>query len=146
VVEEDLMDDAMTIIAGVKLHSSAGYAQTVSAGKHQLTADEPESSGGTATGPAPYALLLSALGACTSITLRMYADRKGWTLGTIEVGMRMLKSKDGRERIERDIRVSGALTDEQRARLGEIADKTPVTRSITAGVPIATKVVAATAE
>jgi putative redox protein len=140
------MDDAMTPIAGVKMHSAAGYAQTISAGKHQLTADEPESNGGTGTGPAPYALLLSALGACTSITLRMYADRKGWTLGTVDVGLRMLKSKDGRERIDREIRIGAPLTDEQRTRLGEIADKTPVTRSITAGVPIATTVVAATPE
>jgi putative redox protein len=140
------MDDAMTPIAWVKMQSSAGYAQSISAGKHHLTADEPESSGGTGTGPAPYALLLSALGACTSITLRMYADRKGWTLNTIEVGLRMLKSKDGRDRIEREIRVSAALTEEQKTRLGEIADKTPVTKSITAGVPIATTVVAATAE
>jgi putative redox protein len=140
------MDDAMTPIAAVKMQSSSGYAQTISAGKHQLTADEAEASGGTGTGPAPYALLLSALGACTSITLRMYADRKGWTLGTIEVGLRMLKSKAGGERIERQIRFGAALTEEQKTRLAEIADKTPVTRSITAGVPIATTVVAATPE
>jgi len=140
------MDDAMKLIAGVKMHSGAGYAQTISAGKHQLTADEPESNGGTGTGPAPYALLLSALGACTAITLRMYADRKGWTLGAVEVGLQLLKSKDGRERIDREIRVGAALTEEQRTRLAEIAGKTPVTRSITAGVPIATTVVAATPE
>jgi len=140
------MDDALKLIAGVKMHSGAGYAQAISAGKHQLTSDEPESNGGTGTGPAPYALLLAAVGACTSITLRMYADRKGWTLGTIEVGLRMLKAKDGRERIEREIRVGAPLTEEQRARLGEIADKTPVTRSVTAGVPIATTVIAATPE
>ena len=140
------MDDAMMPIAGVKIHSSAGYAQTISAGKHQLTADESESRGGADTGPAPYALLLSALGACTSITLRMYADRKGWSLGTIEVGLRMLKSKHGDERIEREIRVGAALTEEQKTRLAEIADKTPVTKTVTAGLPIATTVVAATPE
>ena len=66
--------------------------------------------------------------------------------GTIEVGLCMLKSKDGGERIEREIRVGAPLTDEQRTRLSEIAGKTPVTRSITAGVPIATAVVAATPE
>ena len=140
------MDDAMMPIAGVTMHSSAGYAQTISAGNHQLTADESVSRGGTDTGPAPYALLLSALGACTSITLRMYADRKGWTLGTIEVGLRMLKSKQGGERIEREIRVGAALTGEQKTRLAEIADKTPVTKTVTAGLPIATTVVAATPE
>ena len=140
------MDDEMTPIAGVKMHSSTGYALTIRAGKHQLTSDEAEPNGGTNTGPAPYALLLSALGACTSITLRMYADRKGWTLGTIDVVPRMLKSKAGGERIEREIRVGAALTEEQKTRLAEIAGKTPVTRTLTAGVPIATTVVAATPE
>jgi putative redox protein len=138
------MDDGMTLIARVKTESGAGYAQTIRAGGHQLTSDEPSSNGGTDTGPAPYALLLSALGSCTAITLRMYADRKGWALGTIEIGLRMLKSKDGRERIDREIRIGATLTDEQKAKLGEIAGKTPVTRSITAGVPITTTVVVAT--
>jgi len=138
------MDDGLTAIAGVKLESTAGYAQSIRAVGHQLTADEPPSRGGTDTGPTPYSLLLSAVGACTAITLRMYAERKGWTLGTIEIGMRMLRAKDGRERIDREIRIGAPLTDEQKARLGEIADKTPVTKTVTAGVPIATTVVAAT--
>src|SRR5581483_8793281 len=85
------MEDGMTSIAEVSLECTAGYAQAIRAGHHQLTADEPKSNGGTDTGPAPYELLLSALGACTSITLRMYADRKGWTLGAIDVRLRMLK-------------------------------------------------------
>jgi len=138
------MDDGMTPIAAVKVESSAGYAQNIRAGSHQLTSDEPPSNGGTGTGPAPYALLLSALGACTAITLRMYADRKGWALGTIDIGLRLLKAKDGRDRIEREIRVGASLSDEQKTKLGEIAGKTPVTKSITAGIPIATTVVAAT--
>jgi putative redox protein len=143
VTEEDFMDDGMKPIAGVKTHSTAGYAQVISDGAYQLTADEPVGSGGTATGPRPYTLLLSALGACTAITLRMYADRKGWALGTIEVSLHMLKSKEGHERIDREIHLSASLSEEQKTRLGEIADKTPVTRTLKTGLPIATTVVAA---
>ena len=134
------MDDGMTPIAASAVESAAGYAQSIRVGTYRLTADEPESKGGTATGPTPYALLLSALGACTSITLRMYADRKGWKLGTIDVRLRMLKAKDGRDRIEREIHFGASLSAEQRARLAEIADKTPVTRTIATGAPIATTV------
>jgi putative redox protein len=135
------MEDGMTSIAEVSMESAAGYAQAIRAGQHQLTADEPKSNGGSDTGAAPYGLLLSALGACTAITLRMYSDRKGWALGAIDVRLRMLKSKDGRERIEREIRFGATLSDEQRTRLGEIAGKTPVTRTITAGAPITTTIV-----
>jgi putative redox protein len=135
------MEDGLTPIAAVKMHSAAGYAQTIQAGTHQLTADEPTASGGTGTGPRPYELLLSALGACTAITLRMYADRKGWPLGTIDVRLRMLKAKDGHERIDREIHFSASLTPEQRARLTEIAGKTPVTKTIATGAPIDTTIV-----
>src|SRR6476660_5498008 len=135
------MEDGMTSIAEVSMESAAGYAQAIHAGHHHLTADEPKSNGGTDTGPGPYALLLSGLGACTAITLRMYADRKGWALGAIHVRLSMLKSRDGRERIERVITFGVPLSDEQRARLAEIAGKTPVTRTISAGAPITTTVI-----
>ena len=135
------MEDGMTSIAEVSLESAAGHAQAIRADHHHLTADEPKSNGGTDTGPAPYALLLSALGACTSITLRMYSDRKGWKLGAIDVRLRMLKSHDGRDRIEREIRFGAPLSDEQRARLGEIVGKTPVTRTVSAGAPITTTII-----
>ncbi len=131
------------LVAHTILESTSGYAQTIRSGHHSLTADEPGSAGGTDTGPAPYALVLAGLGACTAITLRMYAQRKGWELGTIHVDLRLYKDGGGdAARIERFIRFGGdatALSDEQRAKLLEIADKTPVTKTIRAGAPIETK-------
>ena len=135
------MEDGMTSIAEVSMECAAGYAQAIQVGAHHLTADEPKSNGGTDAGPGPYALLLSGLGACTAITLRMYADRKGWVLGEIHVRLSMLKARDGRERIERVITFGAPLSDDQRARLGEIAGKTPVTRTISAGAPITTTII-----
>jgi len=127
------------LVARTSLESTGGYAQKIRAGHHELTADEPAHSGGTDTGPSPYGLVLSGLGACTSITLRMYAERKGWDLGTIHVELRMFKDSEGKERIERTVRLGNqALTAEQRAKLAEIAEKTPVTRTIRGGTPIAT--------
>jgi putative redox protein len=130
----------MALIATTTVESQAGYAQQiVASGHHRLTADEPASNGGTDTGPAPYALLLASLGACTSITLRMYADRKSWALGDIRVELRHRKSAEGADQIERDIRFGAALSEEQRAKLAEIAEKTPVTRTIKAGAAIQTR-------
>jgi putative redox protein len=125
----------------IVIRSGSGYAQEVEAGTHHLHADEPRERGGTDTGPAPYDLLLAALGACTSITLRMYAERKGWELGRVEVALRFFKTKD-EERIERDVRLGAALTEEQRARLAEICEKTPVTLTVKRGTPIVTQVAA----
>jgi putative redox protein len=131
----------MTVIATTTVDSEAGYAQAIEAGGHALRADEPVANGGTGTGPAPYGLLLAALGACTSITLRMYAERKGWQLGHIHVELRHLKAHDGADRIERDVRFGAALSDEQRARIADIVEKTPVTKTIKAGAPIATRLI-----
>jgi putative redox protein len=133
----------MSVLAHITVESEAGYAQTIAAGHHHLTADEPASAGGTDTGPAPYALLLSALGACTSITLRMYAAKKGWELGKIHIELQHHKTAEGADQIDREVRLSAPLSDEQRGRLAEIADKTPVTKTIKAGAQIATRVVAA---
>src|SRR5947209_13261929 len=109
-------------IAHVVATSTAKYAQEIRSGRHHLQADEPKSSGGADTGPAPYGLLLASLGACTSITLRMYAERKGWELGTVSVDLEF--SRDGdKDAIRRELRFSAPLTDEQRARLVEIAEK-----------------------
>ena len=128
------------LVAHATLESTHGYAQTIRAGHHALTADEPERSGGTDTGPTPYNLVLSGLGACTAITLRMYAERKGWELGTVNVDLRLFKDASGADRIERAITFGAPLSDEQKTRLGEIAEKTPVTRTIRAGAPIATTI------
>ena len=129
----------LTKVASVSLRSDASYVQEIESGMHTFWADEPTSRGGDDAGPAPYDLLLAALGACTSITLRMYAQRKGWDLGRIDVTLRLLKGPE-EERIERSLRVSAGITDEQRAKLAEICEKTPVTKTLRAGTPITTQV------
>jgi putative redox protein len=126
------------MIMSTTVDSEAGYAQKIETAGHHLTADEPRSGGGTDTGPPPYGLLLASLGACTSITLRMYAERKGWQLGHIHVELGLSRSEAG-EKIERVIRFGATLTDEQRGRLAEIAEKTPVTKTLKAGVTIETR-------
>ncbi len=130
----------MATIASTTVDSETGYAQTIVSGGHRLTADEPVAGGGTDSGPAPYGLLLAALGACTSITLRMYAERKGWELGTVSVSLALRKDADGKDHIERTLRFSAPLDDEKRAKLAEIAEKTPVTKTIKAGAEITTKI------
>jgi putative redox protein len=131
----------MARIAHVVLDSSAGYAAEIKAGTHHLTADEPKARGGTDAGPAPFQLLLGALAACTSITLRMYAERKGWELGALRVELEMFKEADQPPaKIARAITVGAPLDEAQRQRLAEIADKTPVTLTLKAGVAIETSV------
>jgi len=130
----------VTRIAHTVLDSAEHYAASIQAGKHRWIADEPPAVGGTDTGPSPYQLFLSGLAACTSITLRMYADRKGWKLGNVHVAVEL--DKDGQEdtgKITRLISFSEPLTAEQRSKLAEIAEKTPVTRTIKAGAPITTE-------
>lgn len=117
------------------------YEQNIRTGHHQLVSDEPTAVGGADAGPTPYGLLVAALASCTSITLRMYADRKGWPLGAVHVACTILREGDV-ERIERTITLSAALPAEQRDRLAEIAEKTPVTKTLKRGVAIATTVVA----
>jgi uncharacterized OsmC-like protein len=132
--------------------SAAGFAQEIHAGPHRLHADEPISVGGTDTGPSPYDLLLAALGACTSMTVSMYARRKAWPLEDVTVQLRHSKihaadcadceTREGMlDRIERDIHFAGPLTNVQKLRLLEIADKCPVHRTLTAGVIIKTRTV-----
>jgi putative redox protein len=132
------MDPTTTRLATAHLDSDpARFAQHIRAGRHQLVSDEPVALGGADAGPPPYGLLLAGLGACTSITLRMYAERKGWELGPVHVDLEIVREQDA-ERIERRIKLAPAITPEQRARLAEIADKTPVTKTIKRGTPIHT--------
>ena len=132
-----------------------GYAQEIRAGRHTLRADEPVASGGTDSGPDPYALLLSALGACTSMTIRMYANRKGWPLTgiTVRLSQQKIYAKDCEDcetksdarihRIEREIELSGDLSVEQKARLIEIAERCPVHRTLINQKTISTRLAGA---
>ena len=126
------------------------FAQAITVGRHRLLADEPVAAGGTDTGPGPYDLLAAALGACTSMTLRLYARRNGWPLERVVVRLRHDKvhaqdcaeceTKEGRiDRIERRIEITGALGEGQRGRLAEIADKCPVHRTLSAKTLIVTR-------
>jgi putative redox protein len=129
---------ATMILAAARVQGASGYAQRINTGTHELLSDEPEKRGGTNTGPSPYELMLASLGACTAITMRMYAERKQWTLGSIDVKLRLIKDGDGPARIERVIAVAATMDAEQQAKLLEIADKTPVTKALAPGVPIQT--------
>lgn len=101
--------------------------------------DEPRSAGGMGSGPNPYDLLAAALGACTTMTVRLYADRKGWPLARVETAVRHHRaSLDARDVFERTIRLEGPLDDAQRARLKEIAERCPVHRTLVRGSDVTT--------
>jgi putative redox protein len=131
---------AETPAVNVIIEGKTGYAQEVHGGQHRWTSDEPTSRGGTDTGPNPTALLLSALGACTAITLRMYAERRKWELGTIRIRCALFPRKDERPRIDRELTFTASLSEEQRKKLLEIAEKTPVTKIVMNGAEVATKI------
>ena len=117
---------------------AARYAQRIELRQHALSADEPRSRGGADAGPTPFDFLLAALGACTSITLWMYADRHGWDLGTLTVTLDFVR-EDGVDRIEREVVCTAPLDETQRARLLEICERTPVTAALRAGMVIDTR-------
>lgn len=114
------------------------YRQDISTSGFSLVADEPVTSGGQGVGPAPYDYLLASLGACTAMTLQMYAERKEWALGDLSVELELLKNAGGDTHIERVVSCSASLSDEQWAKLLDIAGKTPVTKTILAGATITT--------
>jgi uncharacterized OsmC-like protein len=128
-------------VTSVLVRGVGGLAQSVFAGEHQLTVDEPVSAGGSDMGPTPYELLLGALGACTAMTVRLYAQRHGWSLEDVEVSLSHSRvhaqdcteceTRDGfLDHIEKRLTLRGDLTGEQRARLGEIAERCPVQRTL----------------
>jgi putative redox protein len=137
-----------TIVRG----SARGFAQEVTAGPHRLLVDEPAAVGGTDSGPTPYDLLLAALGACTSMTVALYARRKQWPLESVTVRLQHSKvhATDSAEcetkpklldRVEREVEFHGALSDEQRERLLDIANKCPVHRTLTSSIDVVTRLV-----
>src|SRR5271163_1130437 len=124
------------------------YTQEIRAGHHRLVSDEPRPVGDDA-GPTPYDLLLAALGACTSMTVRMYAERKGWPLERVHVTLRhsRIHAKDCADcetsvgfvdQIDRHIELIGDLDDTQRQRLLYVADRCPVHQTLTSEVHITT--------
>lgn len=124
------------------------FRNEVRSGTHRLLADEPEQIGGGGTGPGPYDLLLASLGACTSMTLRMYADRKGWPLQGVEVELDHAKvaAADGAGRADDigiGVRLHGPLSEEQRARLLEISEHCPVHRTLEGEVRMRTHMLSA---
>src|SRR5262249_38683440 len=134
-------DQGVVVVRG----SAKGFAQEVVIGPHRLTADEPAAVGGTESGPSPYELLLAALGACTSMTVAMYARRRQWPLEEVSVRMKHSKihaedcatceTKEGMlDRVESEIELTGELNEEQRAKLLEIATKCPVRRTLTSEI------------
>jgi len=134
-------------MASVTVRSQEGLRQEITAGCHRLVADEPVEAGGTDAGPDPYALLLAALGACTAMTVRIYARRKGWTVDEITVELEHAKvyaqdcanceNPDSLvDRIQRRIRLRGRLDSAQLSRLAEIARKCPVHRTLVGGMRV----------
>ena len=113
------------------------YRTALTAGGHALTADEGPARGGAGLGPAPHELLCAALAACTAITLRMYAQHKSWPLGAVHVDVEL--KLQGQERlITRHLLLTGELDQAQRARLADIAERTPVTLTLKQGALITT--------
>ena len=139
-----MTDDARWVTSRI---GPTGFHTNIRAGSHHMIADEPIAVGGSERGPTPYEFLLSALGSCTAMTLRIYADRKGWPLEGAVVHLRSTRSheKDCEDctttkvdigRIERRLELEGPLSEEQRSRLAEIADRCPVKQTLERGIVI----------
>jgi putative redox protein len=131
----------------VATNAPSGYATQLRAGRHTVTVDEPVDAGGDDTGATPYDLLLGAVAACTAITVRMYARRKGWPLDDVIVRVRTGRSHaaDCEQCVDRaldrlvldhEIEFIGPLSDEQRARLRYIAGRCPVKQALRAGLDV----------
>jgi putative redox protein len=146
---EDLGEAPRSVL--VRETRSGKFQQTISVGPHRLFADEPVAAGGDDTGPGPYDFVLAGLGACTAMTMRLYADRKSLPMDRVSVTLKHSKihaqdcveceTRTGvLDQIERVIAMEGALDTEQRSKLLEIADKCPVHRTLTSEIHIVTRV------
>ncbi|MEU1601030.1 OsmC family protein [Streptomyces sp. NPDC005708] len=125
----------------VTVRESGHLARTIGVGPHRLTGDEPDPIG-TDTGPTPVQLLLAGLGACTSMTVRLYAERKGWPLAGIKVDVRMAHGIRPLGQILKDVEIIGDLNAEQISRLATIAEHCPIQRMLSASVPVHTRTTA----
>jgi uncharacterized OsmC-like protein len=134
----------------------SGYVQNISIGPHRIQADELDDSGSHDDGPNPYELLLAALGACSGMTVRMYAERKQWPLQSVQIRLVYSRihaedctqcdtNKGMLDRIEMDISFTGDLSNDQRHRLAEIANYCPVHRTLVSEIQIQTRLTEASA-
>jgi len=133
------------VIAKCTVHAAADdpdYRQSVRCGRHEMVVDERPARGGADAGPMPFEYLLASLGACTSITLRMYAERHGWNIGAVDVSLALRRS-DHDSRIERRVTIAGSLSAEQQTKLTEVCEKTPVTLVVKSGIPMRTTLASA---
>ncbi len=154
---EDESEEVETEAGLVVTNTEEEYRTEIAAGRHSMVADEPEDVGGSDAGPTPYDYVLAALGSCTGMTLRMYADRKDWPLEEVVVRLSHEKihaedcedceTREGKiDRIERHVEVRGDLEPSQRERLLEIANKCPVHRTLHSEIDVQTDLQAQVAE
>lgn len=128
----------MAVARATIVSTGTNYVHDISTAGFGLVADEPVRAGGTGAGPAPYDYYLASLAACTAITLRMYAQKKGWELGRLTVDLVLRKDEAGHATVQRTLRSDAALDEAQWARLLEIVANTPVTKTMREGADIQT--------
>jgi putative redox protein len=116
--------------------TDTNYLHRIRAGHFDLVTDEPKALGGQGSAPAPFDYYLAALAACTAITLRMYAEKKGWNLGEFRAELNLTRDDDGKVKIQRVLHSDQPLDDEQWQRLLEVVEKTPMTKVMREGAQI----------
>jgi putative redox protein len=133
-----IMDDTERTIVEI---GREAFTTRVQAGGHEVTVDEPGELGGGNRGVSPYGMLLGAIGSCVVITVKMYADRKGWALDGVRAELTHERRSPGDETIRMTLTFKGDLDESQRSRLEVIASKCPVKRTVTGDLTVETKVV-----